>query len=344
MRIGIIGAGWWAAHAYIPRLQNNPAVTEISVCRPDREGLEILRSQLGVEHLFEDAGALLDQHKPGGVIVSSPHTLHGVHARMCIQRGIPVLIEKPMTTAVGEAREIASATQEHQSFVMVAYGWNFSPVATRARALLDEIGIGSLEHAVCITASATYELFSGKPPASTAAHLFQPPGSTWSDPGQAGGYAWGQLTHALGLFFLLVDQSPTSVIARMQLSNTGVDMSDSAIIELAGGAFVSVSGTGRYPKGPRKLLEIRLHGSEGTMTVDMETDRLELVRFDGRSVTESFNDGAGEYGVERLLSEFVRACAGQSVVNHADVTVGLRAVEAIEAMYRSAKSGQVAKI
>ncbi|MCR8724672.1 Gfo/Idh/MocA family protein [Frigidibacter sp. ROC022] len=340
LEVGIIGAGWWAAQTYIPLLRGYPEVGEIAVCRPDPEGLQILAEKLGTNLGFRDAAEMLDTRRLDGVIISSPHVLHAEHALMCIDRGLPVMIEKPMATSAEDARRILTAAERQGTDVMTAYGWNFRPLAAAAHKLMQDGRIGRLQHAVCLTASGTVELFSGELPPRTAGHLFRPPASTWADPARAGGYAWGQLTHALGLFFLVVDDDPTGVFARMRNSDAGVDLCDAAVVELAGGATVSVSGTGVIPRERKKQVDIRLYGDEGVLLLDLERERLEVTRFDGWTHVEQPAPDAGEYGVTELVARFVDLCAGREVINLADAKVGARAVIAIDAMHRSARSGQ----
>src|SRR5690606_14475673 len=84
MEIGIIGAGWWAAQAYIPLLLSDRRITACAVCRPDPEGLESIRREFGIRHLFTDAREMLLRRPLAGVIVASPHHLHAEHAAMCL--------------------------------------------------------------------------------------------------------------------------------------------------------------------------------------------------------------------------------------------------------------------
>jgi len=338
MKIGIIGAGWWAAQAYIPLLQANDRVTEIAVCRPDREGLDKVRATFGLEHAFTDATTMLETRDPDGVIVSSPHVLHAEHAMMCLERGLPVMVEKPMTTTTADARRLAAAATAGGTPLVVAYGWNFGPLAIRARKLVDDGWIGEVEHATCLTATGLTDLFAGKPLPSTVDHVFRPPVSTWADPKRAGGYGWGQLTHALGVLFLLVEEEPAGAYARMQLSEVGVDLSDAGVVALANGASVAVSGTARIPRR-RKQVDIRIHGSKGALFLDLERERLEVHGHDGTSHVESVAQGDGDYEVGRLVDSFVGLAGGDDIANHADAGVGLRATAALDAMYRSAKSG-----
>jgi len=338
VEIGIIGAGWWAARAYLPLLAADDRVTAISVCRPDRAGLDVLANAYPDAHPFTDAEEMLARRPLAGVIVSSPHPLHAEHALMGLVRGIPVLVEKPMATTPADARRVATAAEG--GTVLVAYGWNFGPVALAARRLVAEGRIGELVHGTCQMATSTRELFAGEDHPTTAEHLFRPPKSTWADPENAGGYGWGQLTHALGLLFLLTDRAPAGAFARMRLSEAGVDHSVAAVIGMSNGATVAVSGTALLPRGRRRQIDIRLFGTEGALLLDVERDRLEVSRFDGATHVEALAQGAGDYGVAGLIDTFLEICAGRPAVNPADARIGLRAVEAVDAIHRSARSGR----
>ena len=192
---------------------------------------------------------------------------------------------------------------------------------------------------VRFVASATGSLMSGTGHPQAAAHLFQPAASTWSDPARAGGYGWGQLTHGLGLLFLLVDSAPARVFARLGRGPTGADLFDAAVLELANGATIALSGAAGLTRKHRKQMDLRLYGSDGTLFLDVERARLEASRADGTIHAEPLDNGDEDYGVVDTIDRFVALCAGESVDNPATALVGQRAVEVLAAMYRSANSG-----
>jgi predicted dehydrogenase len=340
IEIGVIGAGWWAAQQYIPLLLRHANVSAVAVTRPDRDGLDALVGRFGLLHTFTDAHEMLAERPLAGVIVSSPHVMHAAHAMMCIGRGLPTLIEKPMTASSADARALVAAAQTRNCPIMVAYGWNYRPIAAKARKLVDAGWVGMLRHGVCHIASATGSLMSGTGHPQAASHLFQPAASTWSDPLRAGGFGWGQLTHALGLLFLLVDLAPTRVFARMGLGPTGADLFDAAVLELDNGATISLSGAAGLSRAHRKQLDIRLFGSDGVMFLDVERPRLDVSRADGEVLSQSLNAGDEDYSVAEVIERFVDLCRGCSVANPATGLIGLRAVEVLDAMHRSASSNQ----
>jgi predicted dehydrogenase len=204
--------------------------------------------------------------------------------------------------------------------------------------------IGEVRHVICQMASPTEDLFSGLGLKGTEADLFQPMASTWSDPSKAGGYGWGQLSHLLGLLFLLIPYPPKKVYAVMNNSPAGVDLYDAAVITLWNGATVSLSGSSTVPKSRSFQIDIRIFGTEGMLLLDIERERLEVVRNDGKTYLYAISPGGGAYTCEEPVTRFVEICRGQAVFNPADGIIGMCAVQVLDAMYRSAQSGRIEEI
>lgn len=83
--------------------------------------------------LERDAAALLDAARPDGVIVASATVAHHALARLAVDRGIPVLVEKPLARTLDEAREMAAWGE--RSPVMAAHVMLFTPGVRRLRAM-----------------------------------------------------------------------------------------------------------------------------------------------------------------------------------------------------------------
>jgi predicted dehydrogenase len=60
---------------------------------------------------FDDLTAMLDATQPDVLHVCSPHGLHAAHALEAVNRGINVIIEKPMATASADAQKLIAAAE-----------------------------------------------------------------------------------------------------------------------------------------------------------------------------------------------------------------------------------------
>ncbi|MDE0306309.1 MAG: Gfo/Idh/MocA family oxidoreductase [Albidovulum sp.] len=344
VEIGVIGAGWWACLSHIPNLLKNPHVASVAVNRPDEENLAKVLAHFGIEHGYTETARMLDERPVKGAVVASPHVLHAEHAVAALEKGLHVLVEKPMATCRADALRMTDAARANDVQIIMPYGWNYRPMADTAHRLLKDGWVGEVRHVSLIMASALADLFAGQPMVETADHLFRPPPSTWADPERAGGYGWGQLTHALGLLFRLVDLDPAGVYARFGRSEAGVDYFDAGIVEFANGATMTMSGAATVPKTRSFQVDVRIFGSEGMLLVDLERARVECVRHDGKEHIEDLALDAGsydDYSIAEPINRLVDICRGETVENPADGIIGRRAVEVLDAMYRSADSGRM---
>ncbi len=133
--------------------------------------------------------------------------------------------------------------------------------------------------------------------------MFRPPPSTWADPARAGGYGWGQLVHALGLLFRIADLEPAEVFALTGKSPANVDYYDAAVVRFASGATAAVSGSATVPKHRGFQIDLRLFGSEGMLLLDIERERLEVRRRDGKDIIVDMPPGSGAYACEAAADD-----------------------------------------
>jgi predicted dehydrogenase len=340
-KIGVIGAGWWAAINHLPVLKANPDCEVVAVNRLGANELETLRRAFEVPHAFEDWRQMLETVPMDGIVIASPHVLHHEHATAALAKGCHVLVEKPLATTAADARDLVARAKAAQREIVIPYGWNFKDWTDRARDLLLKGEVGEIEHVVLQMASALEDLFAGKPMQETEGHLFRPPASTWADPKRAGGYGWGQLVHALGLLFRISDLVPSEVFAVTGKSPAGVDYYDAAVVRFANGATGALSGSSTVPKHRGFQIDLRIFGSAGMLLLDIERERLEVRRRDGRDTIVPLQPGDGGYACEEPLNTLVDLCLGRPVRNRSPGLVGMRAVEVLDAMYRSAESGRM---
>jgi predicted dehydrogenase len=344
VRVGVIGAGWWATAAYLPLLAADARVEIAAVNRLGAAELERVKREFRATAAFEDYREMLAAVELDAVLVTSPHTLHFEHASAALQRGAHVLVEKPMTTAAADARKLVALAMQAQRHLLVPYGWNFTALAREARRLVQQGAIGDIEHVSLHMASALADLFSGEGLAEARDQMFQPASSTWADPQKAGGYGWGQLTHALGLLFRITELAPTEVFAITCPSRAGVDAYDAAVIRFENGAQGSLSGAATVPKPWGFQLDLRLFGTQGMLLLDIERVRLIVRRHDRADTVAVLAADAGAYSATPVIDAFVRLCAGETLENDSPGLIGQRAVEALDALYRSATSGRFERV
>jgi len=343
-RIGLIGAGWWATSVYLPHLKADKRADVVAVNRLGEAELEAVRRKFDIPSAFLDYREMLATAKLDGVVIASPHVFHFEQAMAALDHGLHVLVDKPMTVRAADARILTAKASERDRQLIVSYGWNFTPMAREAKRLIADGGVGKVRHIKLHMASPLRDLFGGEGLVESKNDMFQPAASTWSDPAAAGGYGWGQLSHALGLLFHVVDLDPVEVYAAAVSSQTGVDLYDASVVRFANGATGSLSGAGTLPKHVLDQVELRVFGTEGVLLMDLDGERLELRRDDRADNIVKLDAGAGVYPLGRSVETLVDICCGEPASNDAPGHVGRQAVEVLDAFYRSLASGKVEKV
>ncbi len=347
MRIGFIGAGWWATANHMPVLAAREDVELVSVCRLGEVELEQVRARFGFRRAYQDYRDLLADGDLDAVVVASPHTLHYEHARAALEHGLHVLCEKPMCTRAAEARELVRLADERGLHLVVPYGWHYKPFVLEAWRQMQAGAIGDVQYVLCHMASPIRKLLSGETlPGVTGGGqagdvLFAPDPATWADPAVAGGgYGHAQISHSSGMLFWLTGLRPAEVFARMSAPGSRVDLYDALSVAFEGGAIGTVSGAGTIPEGRPFQVDIRLFGTEGMLLLDVERERLEVRRDDGRDVTLLPERGEGDYACDGPPHNLVDLVLGKTDWNGAPGWAAMRSVELLDAAYRSAASGR----
>jgi predicted dehydrogenase len=342
VRLGFIGAGWWATSNHMPLLAAREDVEMVAVCRLGQRELELVRDRFGFRVATEDYREVLDQPLDG-VIVASPHSLHYTHARAALERGMHVMVEKPMCLRAWEAWDLVELARAKNRHLLVPYGWNYKTFVDDARRLLVSGAVGPIEYAFCHMASPIRGLLDGTNVGDVVGEegLFEPDVRTWADPEVAGGgYGHAQLSHALGLLFFLTSLRAETVYAQMSAPGSRVELYDAVSVRFRDGAVGTVSGAGAVPHNSGFQVDLRIFGREGMLLLDMERERLEVRRHDGENVSVPIRPGDGAYTCDGPPNRFVDLIRGQDDRNNSSGDVAARAVELLDAAYRSSVSGK----
>jgi predicted dehydrogenase len=117
--------------------------TVVEVCEQRPEGVEDLRRQSPTVKCWPDYQTALDS-KPDYVVIATPHQAHAAMTIAALERGIPVLCEKPMSHDLLEAEKMMAASRRHNTPLAVGYSLRFHPGFQHLRKLLASGEVGPL--------------------------------------------------------------------------------------------------------------------------------------------------------------------------------------------------------
>jgi predicted dehydrogenase len=339
--IGIIGQGFMGrAHAHALRTiahMTGPAIRPrlVHVAGRDERALAHFADRFGVERWSADWRALVDDPEVEVVHVLTPNHLHAEPAIAAAQAGKHVVCEKPLARDAAEARTMLEAVEAAGVQHCCAFNYRFVPAARRARALLASGELGAVRHF-----RGTYRQSWGADPAREGVWRF--------DAGQAGGGALGDLaSHVVDLArFLVGDLASVSAEAATFAPGRTVDDAVAAAVRFQNGAIGTVEAT-RFAAGEANRLTWEVNAEHATLTFDLE--RPGELWVDGRRELTDPADWwppghvlGWEHTFVFELRRFLDAVAGREAFGPVGATFadGLRAVEACDAIRRSAESGE----
>jgi len=124
LRIGVIGVGVMGSnHARV--FAGLPGVELVGVADPDQKQAEFVARTLGCVAVADVEQLLaLDVD---AVTIAAPTHLHHDIALACIERGVHVMVEKPIASTVEEGRDIIAAAAQAGVTLMVGHVERFNP-------------------------------------------------------------------------------------------------------------------------------------------------------------------------------------------------------------------------
>ena len=348
VKIGVIGAGWWATENHIPHLAERKEVELTSVCKLEEDQLNFVKNKFGFKFASTNYREMLQLSKLDGVIISSPHHAHFENAKAALEKNCHVMIEKPMTTVSREAETLLQLAKKKNKHILIPNGFNFKNFMSKAEEIIINKKIGEIKHVDAAFSSSLTDLFQGIPLSESNNHTFQPHASTWSDPNKGGGYGWGQLSHMFAGVLKITHLEPDQVFCLSVPSPTNVDYTNAVSMKFSNGATGSFSGSAFVPKDFGGTFYITVHGTLGVLYLDMELKRERLfVRLNnGETINYDIEEGSGtfSYGTKEALNTFVDLCLDKDVKNHSDGELAVKTVRILEAMYKSIENKNLQKI
>jgi len=98
----------------------------------------------GCNKVYEHYEALLDAEKPDAVLVFSSTAEHADIVELCAERGLPVLVEKPMAATLEQASRMLTAARRHDTLLMINWPTAWNRALRTAYRLCQEGAIGRI--------------------------------------------------------------------------------------------------------------------------------------------------------------------------------------------------------
>src|SRR5437773_703208 len=346
VRIGIIGAGWWATSVHIPALKSHPDAELVAVQSREHAKAEKIARDFRAKHACASLEEILALKNLDAVIVSSTPNVHYAQAKAALERGLHVLIEKPMTFTADEARELVELAAQKKLQLLVSCPWHFTAHGIEARRLIHSGALGKIKLISVLMTNPIDKLLRGIN--TTPTHgmdnvYIEPRKGSYNDPAIAGGgQIYCQVSHAAAYLTFLTGLRATEVYARFDCDGSPNDIYNTLTVTLENGALVNLASTGATPQCERNY-EVRVFGDKAILQLELWRGTMTLIDFaDQRTDFKPLAENE-IYPSQSPALNFVDAVLGKAP-NGSPGELGLAAMEIIEAACESAQTNRCEKL
>jgi predicted dehydrogenase len=141
-----VGTGDWGANL-LRNFATLPSCRVVAVCDADPARLERAQAVATGATAFTDARALLDVPGLEAVVIAAPAPAHAPLARLFLEAGKDVYVEKPFTLDVADAEALVALAEAQGRILMVGHLLLHHPAVKKLKELVDTGELGTVHYA-----------------------------------------------------------------------------------------------------------------------------------------------------------------------------------------------------
>lgn len=324
---GILSAANIARRRFVPGILGGTEGVLGAVAARDGDRARAFAAEFGIPRAYDSYDALLGDPEIDGVYIGLPNSLHTEWTIRAAAAGRHVLCEKPLSRRATDADRMASACAEAGVILMEAFMYRHHPQHARVRELL---AAGEIGEPTYLRATFSFAMDAERRARDVRVR-----------PELDGGAFMDVGCYALNAARFLFDAEPIEVTALQRFdSSLGVDTSFVALARFPGDHLAIVDGSFDV-SGPQRY---EIAGSRGSIVVDPcfqpgpAATSFTVIRGGERRLIEV--PGVDQYALE--ADHFARSARAGRLLPPAEN--GRAQTRAVEALYRSAETGQAVRL
>lgn len=330
--IGVIGTGYWGKNHVrtYSELVSDGFLERVVICDINEKRAKELSQAFNIDYLTGHQ-ALIDDPDIDAVSIVTPSPTHYQLAKEFMEAGKDVLVEKPMTMDIDEAKELVRISEETGQVLMVGHIFRHHPAVKELKHRIDIGELGSIR-------------------------LMSSNRLSFGSPRKDMGVVYALGIHEVDMFCYLMDKDyPESILADTRCT-LQQDIEETAMISMDFGTATAYAFESWLMPASGKQRDLIVVGSEKVAKIDYLKPQ-ELQMFDIRIAEKDF-DGKTNFSVENEGSYTIPITYAEplkeELKNFIDCIrsrekplsgglIGLRAVEMAEAALKSSKIGNLIK-
>lgn len=141
-KILLIGPGL-VGHKHAKLIFENDGLELEAIVTPNIEKYKSLGEKYNTQ-MYTNLKIALSERNFDGVVISSPNQFHFKQAKMCIEHGIPTLVEKPLTSKINEAKLLVELADEKSVPFLVGDHRLYNPLLYQAKEFITSEKFGKV--------------------------------------------------------------------------------------------------------------------------------------------------------------------------------------------------------
>ena len=333
----------------ISKLKGSLALAAVVDTNPE-SAKRLLNSVKGFANtkVYNDYKTAIEEVKPSIVSVTVPSGLHYQIAKYAMEHGCNLLLEKPMTMSVSEAREIYELSQKTGLKIAMGHIYRYLPIVGLLRDDIAEGRFGKVTHGTIYV-----RWGHGEDYYNSAAWR-----GTWKSDG---GALMNQSIHAIDLLVWLMGSEPEEASAMISQRLRKIEAEDlgMAILKLENGALAQIEGTTSTTPS-KHTAEFSVFCENGQLTMGLDSGKPhikiygvkpdgKLKKLNGYYIRKQFKTG-GMFSYKCALNPHLGIYKNlfDSIIENknpiADAYSGFSSVDTLLGIYKSAKEGHPVKL
>lgn len=343
MRYALIGCGRISTNHIKAAVNNKLEIVGVCDILPEKMEELLKKHELNQDetiHRYTDYKELIEAEKPELVSVATESGSHAEIALYCIEKGVHVIIEKPMAMSIEDADKIIALAEEKHVKVSACHQNRFNVAVQELRKALESGRFGKISHGSIHVRWNRNKGYYDQAPWR----------GTWA---QDGGALMNQCIHGIDLLRWMMGNEVDEVYgATRQQFHDYLEAEDigMAVVKFKNGAIGTIEGTTNvYPKNLEETLY--LFGENGTVKIGgTSTNNIDVWDFADETEADDKNKGLEEAtsnvygnGHTSLFADVMDAIEHDRKP-YVDAVAGRNALEMILAIYKSQKMGEPVKL
>jgi predicted dehydrogenase len=225
LRWGIISTGG-IARTFVNDLQYTDSGVAVAVGSRTIEAANTFADKFAIPRRYDSYEELVRDPDVDAVYVGTPHPMHFENAKLALEAGKPVLVEKAFTMTAEDARQLVAIARAKKLFLMEAMWTRCLPHVAAVNQLIADGALGDI-----IAVGADH-----------GQHFDYDPASRWFNPELGGGALLDLGVYPVSFASMLLG-TPSKMVTMIELAPTGVDRQVSMIFGYDGGAQAYLNTT-----------------------------------------------------------------------------------------------------